>query len=185
MPPFYTGNGDDGFATLLGEERYPKHASLFEALGAVDEATAALGVARCHVRPESAALLLQVQRHLQDVMAEIAAAPEKGANFQRIGPRQVSWLEEQIQAFEQETSTPGGFIVPGDDTPAAYLDVARTIVRRAERRVAGLLHEGGITHCDLLRYLNRLSSLCFLLEVYELRNAPGSIPSMGKPEGEA
>jgi cob(I)alamin adenosyltransferase len=79
----------------------------------------------------------------------------------------VAWLESQVDALSAQVEIPREFIVPGDTLEGAYVDLARTVVRRAERRVAALYHEGGFENQELLRYLNRLSSLCFLIELAE------------------
>jgi cob(I)alamin adenosyltransferase len=178
---FYTRSGDDGYSGLLGEGRVPKEDPRLEAVGAVDEANAALGVARALAKaPESADLLLQVQRDLYGLMAELAATPENAARFRVIDAERVAWLEAQVDAVTAQVEVPKEFIVPGDTAEGAFLDLARTVVRRAERRVAELVHVGGLENRELLRYLNRLSSLCFVLELREhalareSRGGPGS-----------
>jgi cob(I)alamin adenosyltransferase len=179
---FYTRTGDDGYSGLLGEGRVPKEDPRLEAVGAVDEANAALGVARALCQaPESADLLLQVQRDLYGLMAELAATPENAARFRVVNAERVAWLETQVDAVTAQVEVPKEFIVPGDTAEGAFLDLARTVVRRAERRVAELVHGGLENHelqnselqnselqnSELLRYLNRLSSLCFVLELRE------------------
>lgn len=175
MPvPFYTGRGDDGYTGVLGEGRVPKDDARIEALGAIDEAGAALGAARsiCRV-PESAALILEIQRDLYRIMAEVAATPENAERFRSIGSERVAWLESQVDALGTTVEVPQEFILPGDTVGGAFLDLARAVVRRAERRVAALFHQNGLSNLELLRYLNRLSSLCFLLELRE-NKASGS-----------
>ncbi len=165
---FYTRRGDDGFTGLLGEGRYPKESPRLEAVGAVDEANAALGIARSMVRsPESAGLLLEIQRDLYGLMAELAALPENADRFRTIDPRRVAWLEARTDQITAQIEMPKEFIVPGDTAEGAFLDLARTVVRRAERRVAELFHQDVIENRELLRYLNRLSSFCFALELQE------------------
>ncbi len=139
-----------------------------EALGAVDEANAALGLARAHLHSEeSPGLLLRVQRDLYGLMAELAATPENAQRFHTIDAEKVAWLESQVDALSKVVEVPREFIVPGDTAEGAFLDLARAIVRRAERRVADLYHRGDVANLELLRYLNRLSSLCFILELHE------------------
>ncbi len=168
MPKLFTGKGDEGYTGLLGEGRVAKYDLRMEAVGAVDEATAALGMARSQAQnPETGAVLLHVQRDLYLLMAEAAATAENAERFHQINAARVSWLEEQIEALGQQVPLPKEFIVPGDSTAGAYLDLGRTIVRRAERRMAELLHRGDVQNPELLRYLNRLSSLCFMLELRE------------------
>lgn len=166
---FYTRRGDDGFTGLLGEGRLPKESPRLEAVGAVDEANAALGVARSLARsPEGPGLLLEIQRDLYGLMAELASLPENAARFRTINPERVAWLEEQTDQIAARVQMPKEFIVPGDTVEGAFLDLARAVVRRAERRVAELFHRGEIANPDLLRYLNRLSSFCFVLELHEI-----------------
>jgi cob(I)alamin adenosyltransferase len=165
---FYTSRGDDGFTGLLGEGRVAKSDARMEALGAVDEAGSVLGLARAQARsPQAPAMLLQVQRDLYGLMAELAATPENAARFRVIDGPRVAWLESQVDALSALVEIPREFIVPGDTLEGAYVDLARTVVRRAERRVAALYHEGGTENQEILRYLNRLSSLCFLIELAE------------------
>ena len=170
MTNFYTRTGDDGTSGFLGEGRVPKDHPRLEAVGAIDEANAALGVARAacqaHRSPE---ILITVQRDLYGLMAEVAATPENAARFRIINTERVAWLEEHIEMIGASVEMPTGFIVPGDTPAGAALDLARTVVRRAERRTVSLWQAGEIENPELLRYLNRLSSLCFVMELVENR----------------
>lgn len=168
MSPFYTRTGDEGTTGLLGEGRVSKFDDRIEALGAVDEATAAIGLARANAQdPQTAPLLLEAQRDLYKLMAEVGATPENAAKFRAIDEERVSWLEEQTDLLEKSIELPREFILPGDVPASAALALARTIVRRAERRVVNLFHTGGLENRHLLAYLNRLSSLIFMLELAE------------------
>jgi cob(I)alamin adenosyltransferase len=165
---FYTRRGDEGYTGLLGPGRVAKEDLRIEALGTIDEAGAALGLARAHVHSaEGPGLLLHVQRDLYGLMGELAATPENAQRFHTIDAEKVAWLESQVDALTNVVEVPREFIVPGDTVEGAFLDLARAIVRRAERRVADLFHRGDVTNAELLRYLNRLSSLCFVLELRE------------------
>jgi cob(I)alamin adenosyltransferase len=166
--PFYTRKGDDGYTSLLGEGRVPKYHPRPEAVGAVDEATSALGMARAGCSaPQIAPLILDIQRDLYLLMAELAATPEEAGKFRTIDDQRVAWLEARIDELSPLVNLPKEFILPGDSAGSAALDMARTSVRRAERRVAELYHLKEITNASLLNYLNRLSSLCFVLELLE------------------
>ncbi len=179
---FYTRAGDDGYTGLLGKERVAKEDLRLEALGTVDEAGAALGVARAHARsPEGPGLLLQIQRDLYGLMAELAATPENAERFHTIDAARVAWLEAQVDALSGYTEVPQEFIVPGDTVEGAFFDLARAVVRRAERRAAALLHRGDMTNPELLRYLNRLSSLCFVLELRENQIVGNTKITLAKP----
>lgn len=181
MPNFYTKTGDDGYTSLLGEGRVPKHIARIEAVGTLDEASAALGMARslCQA-PQSTPLLLQVQRDLYGVMAEVSATPENAERFRTIDTLRLGWLEGQVDLLSSQIEIPREFILPGDSPAGAALALARTIVRRAERRVTALLHEGELENSELLRYLNRLSSFCFVLELIENRTAGKDRPTLAK-----
>jgi len=169
--PFYTSKGDDGKTGLLGEGRLPKYHLRIEALGALDESTATLGLARAAARePRSGPILLEAQRDLYHLMAEVAATPENAAQF-HFETERVGWLEEQTEALSKLVEMPKEFILPGDSPAGAALSLARAVVRRAERRVVELFDRKEITNPDLQRYLNRLSSLLFVLELLENRTA--------------
>ena len=164
----YTGHGDDGTTGLLGQGRVPKYDPRPEANGTLDEASSAMGLARATVKSErSRSLLLASQRHLYCIMGEIAATPENVEKFHCLDAEHVAWLEAQMGALGAEITLPGEFIVPGDSLSGATLDVARTVVRRAERLVVKLMHDGLVSNEQIVRYLNRLSSLLFALARYE------------------
>jgi cob(I)alamin adenosyltransferase len=192
MSPIYTRNGDDGTTGLLGEGRLPKYHPRLETLGTLDEASAALGLARALCKaPQTGPILLAVQRDLYALMAEVAATPENAQRLRtlRQSPQgklldlpRLQWLESQADAIAALAPPPAEFILPGDALPSAALSLARTIVRRAERRVAELLDKGEIENPLLLQYLNRLSSLCFALELLENRSA-GQETSLAKEKG--
>jgi cob(I)alamin adenosyltransferase len=168
MSPNYTRTGDDGTTGLLGEGRLHKNHPRIEALGTLDEASAALGLARAFSKaPETGTILLDIQRDLYAMMAEIAATPENVERFQNLSQPRVQWLESQVDKLAEQVQFPKEFIVPGDSLPAAALALSRTIIRRAERRIVELKDSGEIENPIILRYLNRLSSLCFTLELFE------------------
>jgi cob(I)alamin adenosyltransferase len=176
MTPVYTRAGDDGTTGTLGENRLPKYHPRMETLGALDEASAAIGLARALCKdPQIETILKDVQRDLYTIMTEVSATPENAQRFQIITPRRVQWLESQVDTITAMAPIPAEFILPGDSIPGATLALARTIVRRAERRVAELLDSHAIENRVMLLYLNRLSSLCFALEVFE--NAQAGKPT--------
>ena len=169
---FYTAKGDDGTTGLLGEGRVPKYHVRMEAIGALDEASAALGLARAQCNAHQTALiLLEAQRDLYKLMAEVAATPENAQSFHFINEARVGWLEEQTDELSKAVEMPKEFILPGDTLGGAALSLARAIVRRAERCVVSLFDDEKVANPDLQRYLNRLSSLCFVLELLENQNA--------------
>jgi cob(I)alamin adenosyltransferase len=178
---FYTTKGDDGTTSLLGEGRVTKYHARIEAVGTLDESTAALGLARAQcLDPRSGGIILEAQRDLYKIMAEVAATPENAEKFRMIDASRVTWLEEQTDAISEVVEMPKEFILPGDSLAGAALSLARAIVRRAERRVVELHDEQEVTNPDLQRYLNRLSSLCFVLELLE-NKAAGHLTTLAKP----
>jgi cob(I)alamin adenosyltransferase len=180
MLMFYTGRGDDGYTDLLGGPRVAKYDLRPEALGALDEASAALGLARAHAqRAETRAALIQAQRDLYLLMADIATVAGKHAGQPRLTTAQVAALERTIADLDPLVSIPKEFVAPGDSVAGAALDVARTVMRRAERVLARLAHEGALPDSDGMVYLNRLSSLLFGLARFE-DAAAGATPTISK-----
>lgn len=178
--PLYTGTGDDGTTGLLGEDRVSKDHPRIEALGALDEASAALGLARASCQAvQTAPILREAQRDLYKLMAEVAATPDNAGKFKGIDAGRVSWLEEQADAIHKLINLPKEFILPGDTPSGAALSLARAVVRRAERRVTELYTLEELSNPELLRYINRLSSLCFVLELLENQMA-GKPTSLAK-----
>ena len=168
MPEFYTRNGDDGYTGILGAGRVPKHTPRIETIGTLDEAMAALGVSRAVAQSSlTGSILLEVQRDLYHLMAETAAQPEHAAQFRMIDEKRIVWLENKIDEIRAKVEVLEEFILPGDSHAGAAISLARTIVRRAERWVTRLFLDGELENPELLRYLNRLSTLCFVLELLE------------------
>jgi cob(I)alamin adenosyltransferase len=165
---FFSGRGDDGYTDLLGGPRVAKYEPRPEALGALDEASAALGLARAHAaREETRQALIQSQRDLYLLMADIATIEGRHAGKPRLAAEHVAGLERLIADLDPLVSIPKEFVAPGDSVPGAALDVARTVVRRAERILARLAHEDVAVAPEGVAYLNRLSSLLFGLARFE------------------
>lgn len=172
MSDYFTRTGDQGTTGLLGNQRVNKDHPRLEAVGVLDEANAALGMGRAFCSyPQVQQTLATIQGDLYHLMAEVAATPENAARFRAIDGNRVRWLEAQAEAFGRQFEMPKDFILPGGSPGAAVLDLARTVVRRAERRVSTLLQAGDLENPDLLPYLNRLSSLCFILELWIILKA--------------
>jgi cob(I)alamin adenosyltransferase len=163
------GTGDDGSTGLFGHERVQKDDLRPQAYGAIDEATSALGVAKCSgVEERTRQLLEEVQQDLYYVMGEIATTAENLSKLPvLIGAEHVAKLDRYCEEIEAAISIPNQFVLPGGCLASAQLDVARAIVRRAERVCLPLLREGLSANGDMLRYLNRLSTLLYLLARYE------------------
>jgi cob(I)alamin adenosyltransferase len=178
---YYTRKGDEGYTSMLGNERVPKYAPRPEAYGTLDELSAALGLARATVRDErSREIILAIQRQLYQLMTEMAATPKVATRFKKTTADDVAALERLTDALAAEVALPQEFIIPGDTLADAALDLARTITRRAERLVARLFHEGQLDNAQVLRYLNRLSSLLFVLARYEAAAAGKNTATLAK-----
>jgi cob(I)alamin adenosyltransferase len=168
---YYSRRGDDGTTGWLGKGRLKKHDLRIETLGALDEASAALGQARAHALDRRApAFLQEAQRDLYHVMAEVSAEPSQANRF-HFDVGRVQWLEAQIDILSTEFPMPREFILPGDSRGGAAMALARAVTRRAERRVVELHDQGGVDNPALQQYLNRLSSLLFVLELVENKAA--------------
>ena len=164
----YTARGDDGYTGLLGAGRVPKYDPRPEAYGTLDEATSFMGLARAAAQgAHNRAVLVQCQRHLYCIMTELASTPETAKKFECLGADKVEWLEQETDALTAQIRLPGEFILPGDCHASAALDVARAVVRRAERLAVKLMHDGLVGNTEIIRYLNRLSSLLFVMARYE------------------
>lgn len=174
-----TKSGDSGMTSVLGPERLPKEDPRIEALGAVDEATSALGLARAWCDdPQQYDLLVHIQRQLYTLMAELATTtPYRESVGMNITAEDVVWLEHVQDGLLIRVEIPPRFILPGDTRAGATLDFARATVRRAERKVSRLLRTGRITNADALRYLNRLSDLLFVLARAAEAAEGGSTPA--------
>ena len=164
----YTRGGDSGETSLGDGSRVPKHALRVAAYGTVDEANAAIGIARLHVvagpDPAADAMLGAIQNDLFDLGADLCT-PEDGrraAGALRIAAAQVERIEHEIDAMNASLLPLNSFILPGGSPAAAYLHLARTITRRAERLV-GELAASERVNPEALKYLNRLSDHLFVL----------------------
>jgi cob(I)alamin adenosyltransferase len=166
----YTRKGDDGTTALWYGGRVAKTDARTEAYGSIDEAGAALGVARSLCGPDQAELaadILRLQRELFVAGTELATAPEAEGRLEdgitRIDDDMVAALEPIIDRYMDRTDLPPKFVISGGTTLSAQLDVARTVTRRAERRVVALKEEGELASDAVLRYLNRASDLVFAM----------------------
>jgi cob(I)alamin adenosyltransferase len=168
VPRIYTKTGDDGTTGLLYGGRVSKADAATEAYGTVDETVAALGVARALCQDLALSYeLLGIQRDLFVVGADLAANPEQRNRLELgvslVADEMVERLEERIDDLVAEHPLPNAFVVPGATPSSAALDVARSVARRAERRVVELRDGGTEVNLAVLRYLNRLSDLLFVM----------------------
>src|SRR5437016_10025485 len=179
MAKVTTGTGDTGYTGLLGEQRVPKYDPRPATFGTVDEATSALGLARALAKDQRVKdIIYHIQQELYLLMGELATPPE---NYEKVGLRMtiehVQRLEQIEEELKGEVEIPNKFIIPGDTLDGAALDLARTIIRRAERMAVKLLHDGVIQNMEIIRYLNRLSDLVFILARYvEVKSSLAELP---------
>lgn len=169
MVKVYTRKGDDGTTGLYGGGRVPKDSAAPAAYGTVDEAQAALGVARAETdrSGDLHEILVGVERDLWVLMAELATDPGNRhklvAGASQVTAEMVTALETTIDDVSERFDPPTEFVVPGESRISALLDVARTVVRRAERDAVAAAVEGS----QVVPYLNRLSDLCWTLARWE------------------
>lgn len=167
----YTRTGDDGMTGLVGGSRVSKSDLRVEAYGAVDEANAAIGMAVAFLENQFLSKLLhKIQNHLFDLGADLATPldeDEKQGEALRTTAAQVTWLEEKIDLYNQDLPALKSFVLPGGSKVASFLHLARTIIRRAERKVVSLQKAHDEVNPQAMIYLNRLSDLLFVLARYE------------------
>lgn len=163
------GKGDEGYTDLMGPERVPKYDLRPETYGTLDEASSAMGLARALSGEEKTReILREVQHDLYLMMAEVATPlPQLEKISYRITAAQADRLDGMIRELEGLVEMPKAFVLPGASAASAAIDLARTIVRRAERHAVELVHKEQMPPGNVLRYLNRLSSLLFVLARYE------------------
>lgn len=165
----YTRTGDQGNTGLAGGTRVSKSHLRIEAFGTIDEANAAIGMARVHTsrhHPNLDTLLARIQNDLFDVGADLCtpARQEDGAPDLRISNRQVERLESEIDTLNSSLKPLGSFVLPGGSPAASTLHLARTIIRRAERNMVRLDSQPGESvSAPALKYINRLSDLLFVM----------------------
>ena len=173
MVKIYTKKGDDGTTSLWYGGRVPKDHGRTDAYGTLDEACSALGVARalCGEGEEGlAADILRLQDDLFVAGAELATAPEAAERLEdgvsRVTEAMVSDIEERIDHYMAQVELPPKFVIPGGNPLSAHLDVARTVVRRAERRISALAGEGELAGETIVHLVNRASDLAYAMARY-------------------
>ena len=173
----YTKYGDSGQTGLLYGGRVSKNDPHTEAYGVCDEAVSAMGLARALSEDSRVKdVLRELQEELFTVAAELATDPQRYEMFRRhfkpVTSEMVTRLEEMIDDLERGTEMPNVFILPGGSPTSAAIDLARTIIRTAERRVVALDEQNKLTNPEVLRYMNRLGDLLFVLARYQDRGLP-------------
>jgi cob(I)alamin adenosyltransferase len=183
----YTKKGDDGTTSLWYGGRVPKHHGRTEAYGALDEACAQLGLARALCGPEQAELaagILQLQNDIFIAGAELATAPEAAERLEdgisRTTEEMVADLEERIDRYMSEVNLPPKFVIPGGNRLSAQLDVARTTIRRAERRISALADAGELSGETVIHLVNRASDLAYAMARFADVDDPALFEGRGK-----
>jgi cob(I)alamin adenosyltransferase len=179
----YTKTGDDGTTALGSGERRPKYDLRIEAYGTVDETNAAIGVVRLHTKdtPELDAMLGRIQNDLFDLGADLAVPEREGKETKkterlRVVASQVERLERDIDALNDKLAPLTSFVLPGGTPAAAYLHVARTICRRAERVMVELAAQPGEpVGAAGIQYMNRLSDFLFVASRAANHNGAGDV----------
>lgn len=174
MVKIYTKKGDDGTTSLWYGGRVPKDSARTEAYGTFDEACSALGVARALCTEsgatELAADILRLQDDLFVAGAELATAPEAAERLEdgisRVTEEMVEEAEALIDRYMAEVELPPKFVIPGGNLISAHLDVARTVIRRAERRISELNEAGELASETVIHFVNRASDLAFAMARY-------------------
>jgi len=177
----YTRTGDNGTTGLIGGKRVSKDSPFIEAFGALDEVNALIGVLRSNTLPERVDRVLAiVQNDLFTLGAQLATPEGVAPKAKQITDESIVRLENQIDAYQEEIKPLKAFILPGGTRAAAELHLARTVIRRAERLCVTLSKTENVDP-RALKYLNRLSDLCFVLARYlnQLHSVPEIHPDYG------
>ena len=185
-PRVYTRSGDSGETGLLFGGRVSKADLATEAYGSIDEAVSMMGLGRALSGSDRVkATLLKGQRELLHVASELATAPENRELLEEkvgaISGDMVEALEAEIDAYKVEIELPRAFIIPGASPASSAIDVARTMCRSAERRIVALREAGRLPNDEVMRYVNRMSDLLFVLARYEDRALPFELTT-GEPD---
>ena len=187
MVKIYTKKGDDGTTSLWYGGRVLKHHGRTEAYGALDEACSQLGIARALCDASQAELAADILRLQDDIFvagAELATAPEAAERLEdgisRATEEMVAELEQRIDRYMSEVELPPQFVIPGGNQLSAQLDVARTVIRRAERRIAALAEEGELASETVIHFVNRASDAVYAMARYADVDDPALFEGRGK-----
>jgi cob(I)alamin adenosyltransferase len=185
MVKIYTRKGDDGTTSLWYGGRVSKTDLRTEAYGTLDEAASALGVARAACQdPALSGAILQLQNELFVAGAELATAPEARDRLEdgvsRVTEDMTTRLEQQIDSYMSQVDLPPKFVIPGGTPLSAQLDLARAMLRRAERRIVALAQAEELEGSQLLAYVNRAADLLFAIARFADEPQPQVFEGRGK-----
>jgi len=188
MVKIYTKKGDDGTTGLWYGGRVEKSGTRTDAYGTLDEACSALGVARslCGQDEREMYDILALQNELFVAGAELATAPEAAGRLEdgisRITADMTDSLDAEIDKYMDQVDLPPQFVIPGGTALSAHLDVARTMIRRAERKVVKIQLDNELASGEILRFLNRASDLCFAMARFADVEEPELFEGRRKPK---
>ncbi len=187
----YTKKGDDGTTSLWYGGRVPKHHGRTSAYGALDEACSALGVARALCGPAEAELAADILRLQDDLFiagSELATAPEAADRLEdgisRTTEAMVTELEQGIDRYMAEVELPPKFVIPGGNLLSAQLDVARTVIRRAERQISLLAEQGELAGETVIHFVNRASDYAYAMARFADVEKPALFAGRDRETGE-
>ena len=171
---FFTGKGDSGNTYLFDGSEVTKDNPILDLIGTIDELNAHIGLAISLIeQPEINKDLRMIQTTLSKVMGVITRASESAINESDIG-KSTEWLEDKIDFYGRELNNPKSFTFPGKTTTGAALDICRAVTRKMERRAVGFLRENPEIEKNILPYMNRLSSLFYILRLLADKDASTS-----------
>jgi cob(I)alamin adenosyltransferase len=177
----FTGLGDAGITSLIGEGRFAKSNYIFEVLGSIDELSAVIGSSKASI-PDLAIKqqLSDIQVTLYKIMTELSYTDQSKLKNPLLNSDHIMTLEDIIIKISSSVPIPAGFILPGDSLQAGYIDIARTITRKVERRIVELDGMDSIQNKLIMQYINRLSTYFFMLEIQILHDQGLIKPTMAK-----
>jgi len=182
LPRIYTKTGDNGTTGLIGGKRVAKDSPRIEACGSLDELNAGIGIVRSQTLPDNVDRVLRlVQEILFMIGTELASSGESGRGGPKLGDEEVRTLENEIDTMEGSLAPLKRFILPGGNSAGAHLHLVRALARRTERKCVSLARTENLNP-QILRYLNRLSDLFFVLARYVNRqqSVPEEHPAFGE-----
>ncbi|BCS91083.1 MAG: ATP--cob(I)alamin adenosyltransferase [Candidatus Micrarchaeota archaeon] len=167
MSDYYTGNGDDGYTNLIGLNRIPKDNPLIDAIGELDMLNSILGVVKIYVEDSNKDIIYRLQNDLFRIGAELAIRNKSNMKTNRISKEDTDYIERQIDELSKDLPKLTKFVLPGGCEASAYLHLARAYARTLERKLVRLYNSSIIDNKSILSYINRLSSLLFVMALYE------------------
>jgi cob(I)alamin adenosyltransferase len=177
----FTGLGDAGITSLIGEGRFAKSNFIFEVLGSIDELSAVIGIAKASIADLAIKQQLSdIQITLYKLMTELSYTDQSKLKNPLLTSEHLIIIEDIIKKISSSVPIPAGFILPGDSVQASYLDIARTITRKVERRIVELDSLVTIQNKLIMQYVNRLSTFFFMLEIQILHDQGIIKPTMAK-----